>query len=183
MEKLLNNYIRFVKKTSKDVALLGVRAILVFTFIGPGIMKAKNIKGTAQWFEQLGIPLPTISTYLALSAELIGVALLAIGFATEFISLPLLIVMLVAILTVHMSNGWLAIAPSENPEVSERINAAKNLLHEYGNYDWLTEKGSFVILNNGVEFPVIYVVLLLILLSFGPGKLSISYLINKMRKQ
>lgn len=183
MGKLINKYIGFVKKHLQEVALLGARAILVFTFIGPAIMKFKNIGSTAQWFKYLGIPLPTFSTYLVVSVEFLGVGLLALGLATEFISLPLLIIMFVAILTVHMPNGWLAIASSDNPEVATRIDAAKSLLQEHGNYEWLTAKGSFVILNNGVEFPVIYIVLLLVLLAFGSGKLSIDYLIKKMRKQ
>jgi uncharacterized membrane protein YphA (DoxX/SURF4 family) len=182
MKKLLNQYIRFVKKHVQDVALLGVRAILVVTFVGPAMMKLKNIDATAQWFKYLGIPLPIFSTYLVVTAELLGVGLLAIGFATELISLPLIIVMIVAVLTVHMSYGWLAIAPSENSEIAERLDAAKGILQEYGNYNWLTEKGNFVVLNNGMEFPAIYIVLLLILLAFGPGKLSLSYLIKKLRK-
>ena len=82
-----------------------------------------------------------------------------------------------------MGNGWLAIASSENAEVASRLGKAKDILQTNGNYEWLTEKGSFVILNNGIEFPVIYSVLLLVLLAFGPGKLSVDFLIKKLRKQ
>ena len=76
----------------------------------------------------MGIPLPTFSTYLVVGVELLGVGLLAVGLVTELISLALVIVMIVAVLTVHMSQGWLAIAPSENPEIAERLDAAKGLL-------------------------------------------------------
>ena len=112
-----------------------------------------------------------------------GFVLLILGLATELISLPLIIILLVAILTVHMGNGWLAIASTENAEVANRLTKAKELLKDNGNYDWLIEKGSFVILNNGIEFPVIYSVLLLVLQAFGPGKLSLDYLIKKLQKQ
>jgi uncharacterized membrane protein YphA (DoxX/SURF4 family) len=182
MKKILHQYINFIKKYTPDVALLGARILLVIGFIGPAMMKLKDINAAAQWFKYMKIPLPTLNAYLATATEVTGVILIAVGLATEFISLPLIIVMLVAIITVHMGNGWLAIASSENIEVAERLGKAKEILVEHSNYEWLTAKGSFVILNNGVEFPVIYIVLLLVLMAFGPGKFSIDYFLKRNRK-
>ena len=53
------------------------------------------------------------------------------------------------------------------------------ILKENGDYAWLTAKGSFVILQNGAEFVVTYIVLLLSLISFGPGKISLDHFILK----
>ncbi len=182
MKKILNQYIRFVKKYVPDVALLGARILLVIGFAGPAMMKLKDINAIVQWFTYMKIPLPTLNAYMATATEVTGVILLALGLATEFISLPLIIVMLVAIVTVHMDHGWLAIASSENIEIAERLGKAKDILMANGNYDWLTAKGSFVILNNGMEFPVIYIVLLLVLIAFGSGKFSVDYFLKRNKK-
>ena len=182
MKKLVNKYISFVKKYVPDVALLGARILIVIGFAGPAIMKLKDINAIAQWFKYMKIPFPTFNAYMATATEVTGVILIALGLATEFISLPLIIVMIVAIVTVHMGHGWLAIASSENAEIAERLGKAKDILMAHGDYEWLTAKGSFVILNNGIEFPVIYIVLLLVLIAFGSGKFSLDYLIKRNRK-
>jgi uncharacterized membrane protein YphA (DoxX/SURF4 family) len=91
--------------------------------------------------------------------------------------------MLVAIVTVHLPNGWQAIADPNAPfasaqviSSSEKLEKARQILETYGNYDWLTSSGSFVILNNGIEFAVTYLVMLLALLVLGGGRyLSFDY--------
>jgi uncharacterized membrane protein YphA (DoxX/SURF4 family) len=93
-----------------------------------------------------------------------------LGLATRWISVPLIITMLVAIFAVHWDRGWAAIADSGAPEIALRLGAAKDLLMEHGNYAWLSERGSLVILNNGIEFAVTYLVMLLSLLFTGGGR-------------
>ncbi|MEZ5502684.1 MAG: DoxX family protein [Halioglobus sp.] len=87
--------------------------------------------------------------------------LLLLGLATRWISIPLIITMLVAIFAVHWDNGWAAIADAAAEDVALRLGAARDILIEHGNYIWLTEKGLFVILNNGIEFAVTYLIMLL----------------------
>ena len=90
-----------------------------------------------------------------------------------------MVTMVVAIFAVHWDNGWYAIAQSTDPEVADRLNRAKDILRENSNYDWITGKGSFVILNNGIEFAVTYLVMLLVLFFNGAGKyLSIDHWIK-----
>jgi uncharacterized membrane protein YphA (DoxX/SURF4 family) len=90
--------------------------------------------------------------------------------------------MAMAFYTVHSGNGWLAIGSAANdPEIAERLNIAREILKEHGNYEWLTAKGSFVILQNGAEFVVSYSVMLLTLMSFGSGKISLDYLLSKKK--
>ena len=115
------------------------------------------------------------------------------GLATRLLVIPLMITMLVAAGSAHWQNGWFAIAPGDaqtstatvlaavgipaaerslqNSEgVGQRVAAAKSLLRRHGNYSWLTEKGSFVVLNNGIEFAVTYLIMLLSLLFTGAGR-------------
>jgi len=69
-------------------------------------MKWNDISSVANWFESLGYPLPTLNAYLAAITEGAGVILLLLGLGTRLISFPLMIVMIVAIITVHWSNGF-----------------------------------------------------------------------------
>ena len=89
--------------------------------------------------------------------------------------------MLVAAFAVHWDNGWAAIADSSSQDVAARLGAAREILREHGNYSWLTEKGSFVILNNGIEFAVTYFVMLLSLLFTGGGRFtSADYFLSRL---
>jgi uncharacterized membrane protein YphA (DoxX/SURF4 family) len=66
--------------------------------------------------------------------------------------------------------------------VGKRLNAARGILREHGNYDWLTDKGAIVILNNGIEFAATYFIMLLSLFFTGAGRyVSLDYWIAKWR--
>jgi putative oxidoreductase len=56
----------------------------------------------------MNYPLPMFSAILAMSTEVLGVVLLTLGLGTRIIALPLMFVMLVAIFTTHISNGFAA---------------------------------------------------------------------------
>jgi hypothetical protein len=61
--------------------------------------------------------------------------------------------------------------PAENIDgAAQRLDKAKELLREHGNYDWLTETGSLVISNNGIEWAATYFVMLLTLFFTGAGR-------------
>ena len=90
----------------KDLPPLFFRLILAYGFYTPAMMKWGNISGIAEWFGSMGIPFPLINAYLSATTEIAGVVLLTLGLATRLISIPLIITMIVAILTVHLSNGF-----------------------------------------------------------------------------
>ena len=170
------------------VAPLMARLYLVPVFWVAGINKYNNFESTVSWFgAHLGMPLPSLMAFLATSAELVGAVFLAIGLCTRLICIPLIFTMIVAAVTVHWKNGWQAIldtssafAPEHAGEGIERLSRAKDILREHGNYSWLTEHGNFVIINNGIEFAATYIVLLALLLTFGPGKwVSIDHWIRE----
>jgi putative oxidoreductase len=168
----------------EGVAPLALRLYLAPVFWMAGTSKLAGIDQTIEWFGNpdwgLGLPFPGVLAYLAAYTEAIGALLLLLGLATRWISIPLIATMLVAIFAVHWGNGWAAIADSNAQEVAARLGAAKELMREHGNYAWLTEKGNFVILNNGIEFAVTYLVMLLSLLFTGGGRyVSVDYFLAR----
>ena len=138
------------------------------------------------------MPFPELMAFLAMSTEMIGAVFLVVGFAVRWISIPLMITMIVAAFSVHWVNGWQAIADAkfclfncaDAEAAGERLSAAKDILREHGNYDWLTEQGGITILNNGIEFAATYFIMLLALFFIGSGKyFSVDYwLENRCRK-
>lgn len=174
-------------KHGDGIVALTLRLYLVPIFWMAGTNKLAHFQQTVEWFGNtdwgLGLPFPTLLATLATSAEILGAILLALGLLTRLISIPLIITMLVAIVSVHLPNGWQAIADPNAPFASaqviassEKLEKARQILEIYGNYDWLTSSGSFVILNNGIEFAVTYLVMLLALIVLGGGRyLSFDY--------
>jgi putative oxidoreductase len=92
----------------KNLALLTARLVLAYGFYGPSMMKWADMDAVGEWFAALGIPLPLLNAYLAGTVEITGVLLLGLGLFTRLISVPLMVVMVVAIITVHLPNGFSA---------------------------------------------------------------------------
>ena len=88
-------------KSLRDLPLLFMRLVLAYGFYKPAMMKWNDIDSIATWFEGMGMPFPTLNAYMATITETLGFVLLLIGFVTRLISIPLIIVMIVAIATVH----------------------------------------------------------------------------------
>ncbi len=163
------------------LAPLALRLYLAPIFWMAGTNKLSDMESTIAWFGNpdwgLGLPFPALMAWAATLTEAGGAVLLVVGLAVRWISLPLMITMVVAAVTVHLENGWLAIAEGSGPfatertiEASEKLDRARLILQEHGNYDWLTSSGSFVILNNGIEFAATYFIMLLALFFIGAGK-------------
>ncbi|MEE9352679.1 MAG: DoxX family protein [Thiotrichaceae bacterium] len=174
---------------------LALRLYLVPIFWMAGTKKLSDMDSTIAWFGNpdwgLGLPFPEVMAWAATLTEVGGAIFLLVGFAVRWISLPLMATMVVAAVTVHAKNGWLAIAEgsgffSSDRTVGaiERLDKAKEVLKGNANYDYLTENGSLVILNNGVEFSATYFIMLLVLFFIGAGKyFSLDYYIyNWFRK-
>ncbi|MDX1734603.1 MAG: DoxX family protein [Halioglobus sp.] len=167
------------------LAPLALRVYLFFPFLMAGEQKIKGMQNTIDWFGNpdwgLGLPAPELLAPLAAYTEYIGAWLLLLGLATRWIAIPLMVTMLVAIFAVHWDQGWAAIADSSARDVAVRLGAAKEILREHGNYSWLTEKGNFVVLNNGIEFAVTYLIMLFSLFFTGGGRYtSVDYYLGRL---
>ena len=204
MTMLMMLAVQTLNKTRKAdfLAPLVFRLFLAPVFITVGLHKLHGFENTVGWFEHLGLPFPIVMASLAIGAEVIGGFCLLFGVAVRWMSVPLMVTMIVAAFTAHIDNGWNAIAPSSpdtniavvlepigfpgaqeslenSKEVGERLARARSILQEHGNYGYLTEKGSIVILNNGIEFSFIYFAMLLSLFFTGAGLLSFDALFVK----
>ncbi|GAA6153487.1 HvfX family Cu-binding RiPP maturation protein [Pseudoteredinibacter isoporae] len=184
-----------------------LRLYLAPIFITAGLHKINHIEDIISWFANpdwgLGLPAPELMAYLAAYTEFLGGFALLFGLATRLVAIPLMFTMIVAAVTAHWDNGWFAIASSSqetsiayvldmvgfpgakeslenSAEVATRLGAAKGILQEHGNYGWLTGKGGFVILNNGIEFAATYFIMLLSLFFTGGGRyVSADYYMGK----
>ncbi|WP_410656314.1 DoxX family protein [Amycolatopsis sp. lyj-112] len=90
----------------KDVALLLGRIGVGVVFLAHGLQKWENgIDGTAKFFEQTGIPLPTLAAIFAIAVEIVGAVLFIAGFLTPLVGLGFVVVSVGALLSVHLDNG------------------------------------------------------------------------------
>ena len=168
-----------------------LRLFLVPIFWTAGTKKLNSMDSTIAWFGNpdwgLGLPFPAFMAWSASLIEAGGAILLLFGLGVRWISIPLMFTMIVAAVTVHLQYGWAAIAESSGIFATERtmgaverLDRAKDILKEHGNYSWLTENGSLVMLNNGIEFAATYFIMLLALLAIGGGKFcSVDYWLAK----
>ena len=184
-------------QVADGIPLLLLRLYLAPVMIQAGWNKASSFDSIVDWFGNddygLGLPMPLVMAFLATAAELVGGVLLLLGALTRLVSIPLMVTMIVAMVSVHAKNGWLAIADASSwladgtillneniMAAPEKLAAAKSLLQEYGHYDWLTSSGNFVVLNNGIEFAATYLIMLLVLFIYGGGRFfSVDYYVNK----
>jgi len=192
---MIKIYQQFVARLqlANGIPLFLLRLYLAPVMIQAGWNKASSFDSIVDWFGNedygLGLPIPFVMAFFATAAELVGGVLLLFGALTRLVSIPLMITMVVAMVSVHADNGWLAIADASswladgtivlNESVMaapEKLSAAKSLLQNHGHYEWLTSSGNFVVLNNGIEFAATYFVMLLVLFVYGGGRfLSVDY--------
>ncbi len=134
---------------------LALRLILAWEFGESGFEK---LHGT-NWFADLSFPFPfnllppDISWGIATFFEIAGAFALALGFATRFFSLSLIILTIVAIASVHWPEHW--------SSLSELIKGYRIVDEDgdgFGNY----------------KLPILFIVMLLPLLLGGAGKISLD---------
>ena len=191
------------------IAPLAFRLFLAPIFITGGLEKALHFSDTVGWMgsDGLNLPFPIVMAFLAAAAELVGGFCLLVGLAVRWMAVPMMITMVVAMVTVHWENGWFALTPL-NPETSiahvlapigfpgareslansleakQRFDQINTLLEQQSNYDWLTEKGSVTLLNNGIEFAATYFIMLLSLFFTGAGRwISLDYWIHRLLRK
>ena len=159
------------------VPLLAARLYMLPVVYKGAHSKIVGFSGTVDWFSTpaseggLGMPFPVLMALLATAIEVLGVISLVLGLCCRVMTIPLMGIMSVASLMVHWSHGWLVIA-DKHMESTHRLNGLFEWLAANFpmRFNYVTELGDPVMLNNGMEFAVTYFVMLLFLLIFGPGR-------------
>jgi putative oxidoreductase len=129
--------------------LLLLRLYFFWQLFQTGQGKLSNIGKVSEFFASLGIPLPTLNAYFIGSLECFGGLLLIAGLASRPLALLIVISMTVAYLTA-------------NPEAVTKLFSIPPHPHQFFKAD---------------PFP--FLLAALIILAFGPGKISIDVAIAK----
>ena len=88
------------------VPLLLIRIYLFYVLWFAGTGQIDTFDKFSGYLGTLGVPLPDIFTWLVITTEAVGAALILIGLFVRWASLPLLVLMFFAGYLVHYQNGW-----------------------------------------------------------------------------
>ncbi len=139
-----------------------LRFMLACEFGKAGLEK---LHGT-NWFADIVFPFPfsllppDISWHMATLFEIAGATALVLGLATRFFSITLIILTAVAIAAVHWPAHWATLS-----DLATGFRIIDETNDGFGNY----------------ELPLLFIVMLLPLLFGGAGKLSLDYLLLRMK--
>lgn len=108
----MNTLIRNITATHASFGITILRVVAGLTFAAHGSQKlfgwfgGFGLVGVGQWMESIGLAPGYLMALLAGSAEFFGGLALIVGLLVRPAAVVLAITMLVAILTVHLSNGF-----------------------------------------------------------------------------
>jgi putative oxidoreductase len=163
MSLVLRHYLAVVSWLERIAPLLpplALRLILAWEFGEAGYEKFTG----SNWFTEIAFPFPfsmvpaEISWQISTWFELLGSAALALGLATRFFSVSLMVLTVVAIAAVHWPEHWNTLG-----ELLRGYHIVDEAGDGYGNY----------------KLPLMYLVMFLPLLFGGAGKLSLDCLFAK----
>jgi putative oxidoreductase len=91
-------------------APLPLRMIIGFGFMAHGWAKlTRGPSGFAKLLAQIGAPLPEATAWASTFVELLGGLAIFVGAFVQLVSIPLIVMMLVAMFTVHLRYGFSSI--------------------------------------------------------------------------
>src|SRR5262249_12131071 len=91
-------------------APLPLRLVIGYGFMAHGWAKlSRGPEGFARLLEQIGAPLPEATAWVSTFIEILGGLAILAGAFVAVVSLPLIVMMLVALFTVHLRYGFSAI--------------------------------------------------------------------------
>ena len=89
---------------------LPLRLVIGFGFMAHGWAKlSRGPEGFAKLLEQLGVPFPSVMAWVGTLTELFGGLAIFVGAFVTVAGIPLIVMMLVAMFTVHLQYGFSSI--------------------------------------------------------------------------
>jgi putative oxidoreductase len=140
----------------QDWAPVPLRLVMGTGFLVHGWAKwSRGPAGFGKLLDQIGVPLPAITAWAVTILELVGGFALVIGAFVALVSIPLMISMIVAMITVHFRYGFSSI-----------------------NTIGLTATGP-LFGPPGYEINLLYIAGLLALIVLGAGPISVDHLLRR----
>jgi putative oxidoreductase len=91
-------------------APLPLRLMVGYGFLAHGWAKlSRGPAGFAKLLEQIGAPMPEVTAWISVFIEILGGLAILVGAFVAVVSVPLIVMMLVAMFTVHWRYGFSAI--------------------------------------------------------------------------
>jgi putative oxidoreductase len=132
-------------------AALPLRVIIGYGFMAHGFAKlGRGADHFAAILQALGMPEPTLLSWLTILVEVLGGLAILVGAFVAIASLPMIAILLVAIFTVHLPNGFSSI----------KLQAVTHAGAQFG--------------QPGYECDLLYLAGLLALMLGGPGPLAVD---------
>ena len=137
---------------------LPLRLIIGFGFMAHGWAKlSRGPAGFGRLLAQIGAPLPEATAWVSTFTEIIGGLAVFVGAFVEVVSVPLIVMMLVAMFTVHLKYGFSSVNTIGLTEEGPRFGPP------------------------GYEVNLLYIAGLVSLILGGAGALSIDRLLSRRR--
>ncbi|MEX0890336.1 MAG: DoxX family protein [Balneolaceae bacterium] len=89
-----------------DTALLLLRIVVGLVFVTAGWGKVTGIEGAQELFSNVGIPFANVTAWIVALIELIGGAMVLVGYKIRIPAALLALIMVGAIVFVKLSQGW-----------------------------------------------------------------------------
>jgi putative oxidoreductase len=135
---------------------LSLRLIIGFGFMAHGWAKfSRGPSGFAKLLAQIGAPLPEATAWFSTFVEILGGLAIFVGAFVEVVSVPLIVMMLVAMFTVHLKYGFSSINTIGLTEEGPRFGPP------------------------GYEINLLYIAGLVSLILGGAGALSVDRLLSR----
>ncbi len=160
MRSLIARYYVFTNSFQSAWYAMPLRMIVGFGFMQHGYAKlARGSDSFASILHALHVPMPWMMSWLTILIELVGGFAVFVGAFIPIVSVPMAVVLLVAIFTVHLPNGFSSIKLQS-----------------------VTENGAYFG-QPGYETDLLYLAGLAALVMGGAGPLSIDRLLASRRKR
>lgn len=143
--------ISFLKNAPAIWAPIPLRLIVGYGFMAHGLAKlGRGPEHFADILNALGVPLPYVMSLATIAVEILGGAMILAGAFVSLASIPMAIVLLVAMFTVHWQYGFSSI----------RLQAITPAGAQFG--------------QPGIECDLLYLACLTALAMGGPGPISVD---------
>jgi putative oxidoreductase len=110
MKSLIAEYLRLTSSPAPSWYAVPLRLIVGYGFMTHGYAKlARGPEHFTAILHALGMPAPELLAWATIGVELLGGLAVLLGFLIPLASMPMAIVLLVAIFTAHLPNGFSSI--------------------------------------------------------------------------